>query len=64
MYPYYIMRDVRQNLGLEPNDTSMDDEIISMDPEDVLRCYWEWNGIIGYTHQIISSVCDVLGFDY
>ena len=62
-YPNYIYYNVRQNMGLEWNDTSMDEEIDEMSPGEVLDRFWEWEGIIGYTHTIIDSVLDVLMLD-
>ena len=50
-------------MGLEWNDTSMDEEIDEMSPGEVLDRFWEWEGIIGYTHTIIDSVLDVLMLD-
>lgn len=62
-YSNYIYNNVRQNLGLEWNDTSRDSEIDAMSPDEVLDRFWQWEGIIGYTHTIISSVFDVYGID-
>ena len=43
-----IMEDVRQNLGLEADDTSKDDEISEMSRDEILDRVCEWNGLIGY----------------
>lgn len=58
-YPEYIMRNVRENLGLESNDTSKDREINEMDKIRVLDAYLTWEGIIGYTYEIISIIEDI-----
>lgn len=55
-YSNFIMEAVRQNMGLDEDDTSMDDEIMEMDGEEVVRRYLEWEGIIGYTSTIIDVV--------
>lgn len=62
-YPKYIYKNVRQNIGLEWDDNSMDDEIDGMTPGEVLDRFWEWEGIVGYTHKIIDSVLDVYGIE-
>ena len=48
MYPEYIMRYVRQNLDLEPDDTSKDSIINKMSHDDILSRVCEWNGLINY----------------
>jgi hypothetical protein len=55
-YSNFIMEAVRQNMGLDEDDTSMDDEIMKMDGEEVVRRYLEWEGIIGYASDIIEVV--------
>lgn len=60
-YPEYIMRNIRQNLGLEANDTSRDDYIMKMSKERVFKAYLEWEGIIGYTNEILSTISEIYG---
>ena len=55
-YSNLIMRSVRQNLGLHPEDTSRDAEIMEMDGEEIVDRYLTWHGIIGYTSSIIQVV--------
>ena len=45
-YPENILRLVRQNLDLEPTDTSMDDKINNMSRNEVLDRVCEWEGLI------------------
>lgn len=59
-YSSFIMRAVRQNVGLEEDDTSMDDEITEMDGEEVVSRFLEWEGIIGYTSTIIEVVSQAI----
>lgn len=47
-YSDRIMKNVRQNLGLEEDDTSRDDYIMSLSPEDVFDRYCNWEGLINY----------------
>ena len=62
-YPEYIMKKVRQRIGLEPNDNSKDEEIVIMSPGEIIDAVLEWEGIIGYTEFIVDLVFDVYGFD-
>jgi hypothetical protein len=47
-YPDYIMEYVRQNLGLDANDTSRDVEIVRMSRDEILNRVCTWNGLIDY----------------
>ena len=62
-YPNYIYNNVRQNMGLEWNDTSKDNEIDKMSRKEVLERFWTWEGIIGYANTIKNSVFDVYGIN-
>lgn len=62
-YPEYIMEDLRQRRGLEIDDESEDDEIISMNKEDVLDEVASWNGMIGYGNTIKEWVQDIYNVD-
>lgn len=55
----YIIRDVRQNMGLEPEDTSRDSEILTMTPAEIFDRWLEWQGIIGYSHRILSAIEEI-----
>ena len=59
-YSDFIMRAVRQNIGLEEDDTSRDAEIYEMDGEEIVDRYLTWNGIIGYTSYIIDVVSQAI----
>lgn len=63
IYPEYVMKNVRQNLGLEPDDTSMDSEINDMSKREVFARCLEWEGIIGYEYKILSLVSEIFGVD-
>lgn len=62
-YEEYIMRNVRENLGLEPDDTTEDEAIMEMSKKEVLERYFVWQGIIGYENDIINSVQDIFEVD-
>ena len=57
-YSGYIMKNIRQNIGLDENDTSRDAEIESMSGRDILDKYLTWEGIIGYTDEILDVVIE------
>ena len=62
-YPEYIMKNVRQHMGVEEWDTSLDSKIDKMSPGEVLDRYWEYEGLMGYTSLIVDTVFDVFGLD-
>lgn len=62
-YPEYIMQNVRQNLGLESDDTSMDSEINNMSKREVFARCLEWEGIIGYEYKILSLINEIFCVD-
>ena len=56
-YPEYIMEAVRQNyFDLEADDTSKDEKIEEMDPETVFGSWVNWEGIFGYTGNILDAI--------
>lgn len=62
-YPENILRLVRQNLDLEPTDTSIDEEINAMSQNEVLDRVCEWEGLIGYGEVIREWIKDIYGVD-
>lgn len=62
-YPDYIMKDVRQRLGLEEDDTSRDNEINTMGKYRVLCMVCNWNGLIDYGSTIADWIDDIYGFN-
>lgn len=58
-YSRSVMINVRQALGLEPDDTSMDEEINDMDQIDVFSKWLQWEGIFGYTNRIKDAVDNI-----
>jgi len=59
MYPEYIMRNVRANLGYEGSDKTHDKEITSMPKSEVLERYFTWKGICNYGETIRCAVSDI-----
>ena len=58
-YSNYLMRSVRQSMGLDENDTSRDDAIMEMDSYELLDRFLEWEGIIGYTQKIVNILKEI-----
>jgi len=61
-YSEKLMTRNRMFLGLDSDDTSLDDEINLLTPKLLLDNCLKWEGIIGYTDLIISLVTE-LDFD-
>ena len=57
------MEDLRQHRGLEEDDVSEDDDILIMGGFEFLDELLHWNGIIGYTADIIEMVKMAYGID-
>ena len=53
-----IMRAVRQNMGLDENDTSSDEKIMEMDKRDIFKKYCIWHGLMGNWFDILLNVVE------
>lgn len=60
-YSEYIMEKVRGSLGLDEDDTSMDDYINSMSKMEVFGAVLQWEGIIGYEYAISGWIEEIFG---
>lgn len=58
-YSESVMEYVRQRLGLEKYDDSMDNEINELSPNEVFEHVCEWNGLCGYAHTIKSWIREI-----
>ena len=61
--PENVMRDMRDRRGLNRNDTSEDQEILNMSKREFLDEWLDWEGIIGYTTQIMDMIYYAFGID-
>ena len=61
--PNYIMKDLRQRRELDENDTSQDKEILAMSGFEFFDEWLKWNGILGYTRDIIDVIYFAYGID-
>lgn len=57
-YPEHIMETLRQRIGLEEDDTSRDEELQMLTPQEALNECLEWEGIDGYTSWILNVIRD------
>ena len=55
----YIIQDIRQALGLEPDDRSRDKEINKMTAKKQFELYCIWNGLIGWSGRLSEVVLDL-----
>ena len=61
--PENIMQDMRDRRGLNKHDTSEDQEILNMSKREFLDEWLDWEGIIGYTTQIMDMIYYAFGID-
>ena len=60
LYENYIMEAVRQNMDLEEDDTSRDEEIMAMPKSEVFERWLEWEGIMGgYGEMIRGAIVEI-----
>ncbi len=58
-----ILNNVRENLGVESDDKSRDDEINMMSPSELFKRWCEWNGLINYSKEIKRVMGNIYGID-
>lgn len=57
-YPKHIMETLRKRIDLEEDDTSRDEELQMLTPQEALSECLEWEGINGYTSWILNVIRD------
>lgn len=63
-YSEYIKTMVRQGMGLNAHDTSMDKYIDEMSPDIIFRDVCRWHGLLGGRYlQIASWIRGIYGID-
>lgn len=60
-YPTYIYEIIRQNLGEDKYDISIDDIINNMDSDEVFKRVCIWNNIVNFDTTIKNWVKDIYG---
>lgn len=61
--PMYIMEELRMRRGLDEDDMSEDADILAMSGAEFLNEWLAWEGIYGYTGQIIEMIQMAFGVD-
>lgn len=61
--PEGIMAEMRLRRGLEEDDTSEDQDILTMSGVDFLDEWLAWEGIYGYTYSILEVIQIAFGVD-
>ena len=62
-YPEYIMAKIRQRMGLESEDTSLDWRITKMSKMEVFNQVLLWEGLIGFDYALPHWIKDIFGVD-
>lgn len=58
-YSRAVMSRVRQQLGLDEDDTQKDGQIEIMSKREIFDKCLIWEGIMGYDYQILSWINDI-----
>lgn len=62
-YSDELMEILRQREDLNRNDTSLDDTINEMSPDEVFKSVLEWEGFLGYEETIKNWISDIYHVD-
>lgn len=58
-----IIDDIREHLGLKRGDTSKDDKINGMSPNEIFERWCDWNGFINYSKMFRAVICSIYGIE-
>ena len=61
--PSYIMENLRARRGLEYDDATEDDDILTMSGSEFLDELLSWEGLLGYTNSIMEYIELAFGVD-
>ena len=53
--PEFVMKEMRERLGGDEDDTSLDEKILSLSPRGFLQEWLNWNGLFTYADFIIEA---------
>lgn len=59
MLSHYIINDIREALGVDRDDTSLDEEIMAMSPEEQFNLWCQWNGLLGWSYKLKTVVLEL-----
>ena len=58
-----IIDEVRESLDIKRGDTSKDDKINSMSPNEIFNRWCKWNGFINYSETFRAVIGSIYGVD-
>jgi len=58
-----IINCVREYLGVEPDDTSKDDEINRMSSNEIFHKWCDWNGYLNCSEKFKRVISSIYGID-
>ena len=61
--PENAMEDMREQFGLARDDEMEDLKILCLEPSDFLERWLRWNGMAGWTEDIIDAIAMAYGID-
>jgi len=59
-----VICDIRQNLGLSPDDPGMDDAITKMSRKELFCRFMTWNGIMGFESFIKCALSEIYNVEF
>lgn len=59
-----ILGNVRENLGIEPDDDSKDERIDRMDNDELFKRWCDWHGLLGWDGSIKGTLRDIYGVEF
>lgn len=62
-YSDYVYECLRQNMGLNKDDTSYDDDIDAICRSEVFNRFCNWHGVISWGYDLRKYVKDIFGVD-
>ncbi len=59
-----ILDEIRENLGVNPGDTSMDEKINCMTRDGLFDRWCTWNGLINWGGKIRGAIREIYGVEF
>lgn len=55
----WVIKDIREALGHDPNDKNHDEEILAMSPDRQFELYCQWNGLLNWSSTLKNAVFEI-----
>jgi hypothetical protein len=59
----YIISDIREHLGVAPDDQSKDDEINMMSPNEIFHAWCDWKGYLNSSEKFKRVISNIYGIN-